>query len=207
LRKVLGIVFFQMVFTLSMALYSSFNDSFASIVRNPATLISAVLLLFLSMTTLLCCDLTRAVPANYFLLFLFTLSQSVLVSVTASMYKPESVILAIVILVIVTTCLWFGSLCMTSSEDYARNMLLAIAIGCIIQMAAFPFYFAGRAFDTYLMIEGLGGSLIYGAYVAIDLHLIAEKIDIDDYILGAITLYVDLITLFIKILQVVGKRK
>jgi hypothetical protein len=40
--------------------------------------------------------------------------------------------------------------------------------------------FAGRAFDTYLMIEGLGGSLIYGAYVAIDLHLIAEKIDIDD---------------------------
>ena len=74
-------------------------------------------------------------------------------------------------------------------------------------MAAFPFYFAGRAFDTYLMIEGLGGSLIYGAYVAIDLHLIAEKIDIDDYILGAITLYVDLITLFIKILQVVGKRK
>ena len=86
MRKVLGIVFFQMVFTLSMALYSSFNESFASIVRNPATLVCAVILLFLSMITLLCCDLTRAVPANYFLLFLFTLSQSVLVSVTASMY-------------------------------------------------------------------------------------------------------------------------
>jgi FtsH-binding integral membrane protein len=123
------------------------------------------------------------------------------------MYETESVVLAMVILVIITVCLWFSSMCMTSTEDYARNMIMAIVIGIILQVAAFPFYFSTRAFDVYLMIDGLAGSLIYGAYVAIDLHLIAEKIDIDDYILGAITLYVDLITLFIKILQVVGKRK
>ncbi len=57
------------------------------------------------------------------------------------------------------------------------------------------------------MFSGIGGSLIYSVYVAIDLHMIAEKISIDDYILGAITLYVDLITLFIHILQAIGKRK
>lgn len=86
-------------------------------------------------------------------------------------------------------------------------MILAIFIGAIMQIAALPFYFASRTYDAYIMVYGLSGSIIYGAYVAIDLWLISEKIPIDDYILGAITLYVDLITLFIHILQALGKRK
>jgi len=196
-----------MLFTLGVAFYSSYDDTFGALVKHWAVLAFAIFLLLTTMTTLLCCNLTRVVPVNYALLSLFTLSQALLVSVTTSLYTPESVILAMVILVIVTVCLWFSSMCMRSNRDYARNMILAILMGVILQIAAMPFYFAGQSFDTYLMVEGIGGSIIYGAYVAIDLHLIAEKISIDDYILGAITLYVDLITLFIKILQVVGKKK
>ena len=44
-------------------------------------------------------------------------------------------------------------------------------------------------------------------YVIIDLQMIAEKIDIDDYILGAIYLYIDLMTLFVYILRALGKKK
>jgi hypothetical protein len=44
------------------------------------------------------------------------------------------------------------------------------------------------------------GILIYGFYVVFDLKMIVERIEIDDYVLGAMTLYADLITLFIYIL-------
>jgi len=77
----------------------------------------------------------------------------------------------------------------------------------MIQLIALPLYLMGTNYDTYLIFEGVGGSLIYGVYVIIDLKLISEKISIDDYILGAISLYVDLITLFVHILRIVGKRK
>ncbi len=49
-------------------------------------------------------------------------------------------------------------------------------------------------------MEGLGASLIYSVYVVIDLKMIQEQMDVDDYIIGALTLYIDLITLFVKIL-------
>lgn len=61
--------------------------------------------------------------------------------------------------------------------------------------------------STGLMIYSVAGILIYGIYVIIDLKMISERIEIDDYILGAITLYLDLITLFVYILQAMGKRK
>jgi FtsH-binding integral membrane protein len=52
-----------------------------------------------------------------------------------------------------------------------------------------------------------GGILIYGFYVIVDIKLISERIDIEDYILGAITLYIDLMSLFIYILMILGEKK
>ena len=53
MRKVLGIVSFQMLFTLGVAFYSSYDDSFGAFVKNWAVLTFAIILLFTTMTTLL----------------------------------------------------------------------------------------------------------------------------------------------------------
>jgi FtsH-binding integral membrane protein len=58
-----------------------------------------------------------------------------------------------------------------------------------------------------ILIVSLIGTLIYGAYVVIDLHLVATQVSIDDYILGAMMLYIDLLRIFIFILRIVGRRK
>lgn len=57
------------------------------------------------------------------------------------------------------------------------------------------------------MLYGTAGVLVYGVYVIFDLKIIAEKIEVDDYILGALTLYIDLISLFVHILYILGKKK
>ena len=209
IRKVLGIVSCQLLFSLSLVLYAAFSPSFEVFIKNPFIAIMAFFLCIVPLMSLLCCNLTRIVPINYMLLFLFTLGESILVSYVSSLYTLESVLLAIVLFALTTVCLWTASLCMTSIDQYVPTMIGSLCFALLLQLVAVPIYLmsAGANYDAYLVMEGIGGSIIYGIYVIIDLKMIQEKISVDDYILGAITLYVDLITLFVKILQVVGKRK
>ena len=55
------------------------------------------------------------------------------------------------------------------------------------------------------------GLLLYGCYLIIDIHSLVSGgrsgIGFDDYIPGAMLIYLDIIMIFIKILQLVGKRK
>jgi FtsH-binding integral membrane protein len=54
-------------------------------------------------------------------------------------------------------------------------------------------------------------AVIYSIYLLIDTqHVIGgkhNKLQLDDYILGATIIYVDIISLFLKILQILGKKK
>jgi FtsH-binding integral membrane protein len=79
-------------------------------------------------------------------------------------------------------------------------MFCSIISGLLLQIVAIPMAMMTTSFDSYLVMEGLGASLIYSVYVVIDLKMIQEQMDVDDYIIGALTLYIDLITLFVKIL-------
>lgn len=57
----------------------------------------------------------------------------------------------------------------------------------------------------------IGFAIVYSAYLLIDTQMILgnreKRIDLDDYIWGATKLYTDVISLFLKILQILGKRK
>lgn len=89
---------------------------------------------------------------------------------------------------------------------YWHGMILSILIAFSLQILGFTLLLTGAG-QTANMLYGTGGAIIYGFYVMVDLKMIAEQIEIDDYILGAITLYIDLITLFIHILRILGKLK
>ena len=107
------------------------------------------------------------------MLGLFTLGESILVSYVSSIYTLESVIFAVVLFCITTVCLWFASLCMTDIGQYGSIMIGSLCFALFFQLAAIPFCMMGSAnYDTYLMLEGVGGSLIYGIYVVIDLKMI-----------------------------------
>lgn len=59
----------------------------------------------------------------------------------------------------------------------------------------------------YILYLGLG-VVLYGMYLVYDVQLIAGghtvKIEIDDYILGAMLLYIDIIILFLRILRILA---
>jgi FtsH-binding integral membrane protein len=71
-------------------------------------------------------------------------------------------------------------------------------------------FFRIRFIDSLLSI---GFAAIYMIYILVDTQLIMGgqkgrvKLSLDDYISGAIMLYIDIIGLFIKLLQILGKKK
>lgn len=54
-------------------------------------------------------------------------------------------------------------------------------------------------------------AVVYSVYLLIDTQLVLggrhHQLSMDDYILGATIIYVDIISLFLKILRVLGKKK
>lgn len=54
-------------------------------------------------------------------------------------------------------------------------------------------------------------SVVYSVYILVDTHLILggknKELSLDDYVLGSVILYVDIISLFLKFLQILGKKK
>lgn len=69
--------------------------------------------------------------------------------------------------------------------------------------------FARSDFLTALLAIGIAA--IYSLYLVIDTQLVISRegtgLTLDNYVLGAVLLYLDIIRLFIQILKVLGKRK
>ena len=62
----------------------------------------------------------------------------------------------------------------------------------------FPF---GRTMD---LVYAIGGTLLFSGYVVYDTYLINSRLSPDEYILGAISLYLDFLNLFISILRLLN---
>jgi FtsH-binding integral membrane protein len=60
---------------------------------------------------------------------------------------------------------------------------------------------------------GIAGlfAIIYSIYILVDTQMILggknRNLQLDDYVLGATILYMDIISLFLKILRILGKKK
>ena len=76
-------------------------------------------------------------------------------------------------------------------------------------LSMFNVFFFRSSLLVSLMAFGIG--LIYCVYILIDTQLILggknKELTLDNYVMGAMILYVDIIGLFLKILQLLGEKK
>ena len=84
-----------------------------------------------------------------------------------------------------------------------------VSLGCSVIMQVLAIYML-MTLDTNKMsmmwFVGLG-LFVYGAFLILDLRSISKKLPPDEYIIGAFTLYIDLMTFFVYILALCGKKK
>merc|ERR1719221_1888116 len=165
---------------------------------------------------MMCCsEIARKFPTNYIFLFAFTCFEGVLVGFVSAMYTWQSVVLAagitVAVFLALTAYAFMSKTDFTGFGPYLIGALFAlIAFGfmiCILRMC-------GVNVNMLMIFYDLIGVLIFVFYIIYDTQLIIGsngghqfEFSIDDYAFAALTLYLDIINLFLHILALVGERR
>jgi len=167
---------------------------------------------FLALAVGLVCGLghlLRQHPWNLVILGAFTALESVSVGFFCAMFEVQSVLICLGFTAVVAGSLTLFALTtkvdMTTFGGYLRAMSLSLFVlglaGLFLRAPALQMAYA------------LGGAALISGYLVYDTQLILggkhqeKRFSIDDYALAALSLYMDLVRLFMFILRLVGEQR
>lgn len=222
IQKVYGILCVELLITFAGAGFISslgkgwFQSHQASAV---GIIVLASLGSLMMMFVFACCPETmRRSPENYLLLLLFALCKSVLVGIICLAYTQESVLIVLGITALVVFSLTFFA-CQTKYDFTGYGPYLMCAVMCMVGLGlAFAIAsLVGLAnspgFQTLRLVYAALGAFVFSCYFVFDTQLILGgkhmryKFAVDDYAMAAINLYVDIIQIFLYLLELLGKRR
>lgn len=168
-------------------------------------------ILFLCLLMCPCCsfggqDNLRTHPTNLILLGGFTVCEGMLVGILCSFYTLTSILFAVgatVLLVGGLTCY-----AMVTKKDFTGyGPYLFAACICLMIFGIFTMFFP---FPFMHKVYCCFGIMLFSFYLIYDTQLIMGKgelrIGVDDYVFATLMLYLDIIQLFLYILQLFGDR-
>ena len=146
----------------------------------------------------------RKVPTNYILLGAFTVFESLFVCFFVAQFTPGSVLMASFLTMILFGCLFVCGLYVDIHAKWWAPLILSCFV--ISFFGIFMMLFMATPFLHLVLCWVF--LMITCVYTIYDVGIISSKhgLDYDDYIVGAMLLYVDMITLFIYILSIIGNR-
>jgi len=140
-------------------------------------------------------------PANLIFLSTFTLLEAGTIGIVVAFYDTAIVLQALLI----TLGVFFGLTLFTLQSKWDFSGMAPFLFGGLIALLMtgvvgifIPF---SKTFD---LIYAIGGSILFSGYVVFDTYMIFNKLSADEFILGAISLYLDFINLFLNILRVLN---
>ncbi|TKR83208.1 hypothetical protein L596_016833 [Steinernema carpocapsae] len=200
LRKVFGILSFQLISTivLSTALYVT--PGVRGFVQQQPWIM--LVTCFGSIGVLIAMFVNaRTVPLNYILLTIWTIMQALTVGSVVLFYDVEIVIQAAVLTAVAVTGLFIFTL--QSKRDFQKHYALLFSCTAILLVGMFlQVVFMSRTFD---LIMAIFGAIVFAAYLVIDIDFIMHHSSPEDYIIACINLYLDIINLFLRLLQILNE--
>lgn len=203
LRKVYLTINYQLLITIGMCYLAMKNENIRNYVTtHNGPLIIGTVFSFVFLFMLFCYQ--KVYPINFFILTGFTVSISYTVAVTCALYV-ETGNEDIVIKSFLITILTFISLTIyTLQSKYNFDFLQELVFGAINVLIFWGFINWIIGSDG-----GIGYSLLgiftFVCAIIFDTHRLKEEYQDDDYILAACNLYLDVINLFLYILDFLKK--
>lgn len=157
----------------------------------------------------------EAYPTNYIILFSFTVFEAVLVGFCSAHYTAGSVCVCFAATVLVfaglTAYAWRTASDFTGMGPYLFGALSSLLwFGFVIGILSC----FGIHIPAMHAVYGATGMMIFVFYIIFDTQCIigkykghAHEFSIDDYVFAALTLYLDVLNLFLKLLELVGEKK
>lgn len=152
-------------------------------------------------------SLARKVPVNYGLMFAFTFCEAYMVAFSCAVVNDGMLVLqAALMTAAMVIALTFYAL--TTKKDFTvcGGMMFVIS-ACFIMFGLFSWLMG----PTMRLIYCTIGVILFGVYLVIDTQLICGgkryELSKEDYVYGAIILYLDILNIFLYILQILAALK
>jgi FtsH-binding integral membrane protein len=138
----------------------------------------------------------------------FTLCQSLLVGTIASTYSPDIVVKAVVATAAITlglTLFAFQTRIDFTAMSSSMFCLLIVLLLFGVWVAIFPSQIAQTAYAAL-------GAFVFSLFIVYDTQLIiggkhhTHQFSVDEYVFAALTIYIDIIQLFLFMLRLFGNR-
>ncbi|CAG7850912.1 Bax inhibitor 1 AltName: Full=BH3 domain-containing protein bxi1 [Serendipita indica DSM 11827] len=140
-------------------------------------------------------------PMNFVLLGVFTLMEAVTLGVAVAFYDNIIVMQALLI----TVGVFLGLTLFTFQSKYDFSGMAPFLFGGLMALVATGLVGIFIPFSrTVDLVYAAGGCVIFSGYIVYDTYVINKKLSPDEYIMGAISLYLDFINLFLSILRVLN---
>lgn len=145
-------------------------------------------------------------PRNYYAMGTFTLLQSYIVAYFCAKYDPISVLIAALLTLSITIALTIYAFKTKRDFTSMGGIVIVLITGTIF--FAFLLIFFLAIWSSILICVLI--SIVYGVFIIYDTQLIAggrySELTYDDYVIGSLILYIDIVGVFIYLLSIIGKR-
>lgn len=209
LRKVYLILMAQLLFTFGVVALFVFHkptSEFAN--KNSGLVLAACLITLVVVIAMACCESARrSFPTNFICLSIFTAAESFLVGAIAGRYQAESVFLAVGITAILCLALTLFAL-QTKYDFTACGGFLLAAMVCLLIFGIVAMFWRAHIVQT---IYAGCGALLACVFLIYDTQIMMGgehkySISPEEYIFAALNLYMDVVRIFLFILQLIGNR-
>uniref|UniRef100_A0A1B6GH57 Protein lifeguard 1 n=1 Tax=Cuerna arida TaxID=1464854 RepID=A0A1B6GH57_9HEMI len=206
IRKVYSILMLQLLMTfgfVALCVAPTGTDEFLK--RNPFVFFLAIVVMLGTMISMACCEsVRRKSPTNIIVLGIFTAAESVLIGYTSINVDSGMVMTAVGITAAI--CLALTLFAFQTKYDFTGLGVYLFVAAIVLMIFGFVLMFTGYNKTAHLFY-GAFGALLFSFYLIYDTQLMmggGHKFSIspEEYIFAALNLYMDIIQIFLFILQI-----
>ncbi|CAG9531528.1 unnamed protein product [Cercopithifilaria johnstoni] len=200
LRKVFGILSLQFLITVVLCTTLYVTPEVLLFLQQQlwitfASLIGSFILLFAMFIH------AHSVPLNYILLVSWTIMQSITIGAIVSFFDIKVVIEAIGLTALIVAGLFIYTL--QSKRDFQSQWATLFIVSMAFLAACFVNLLLQSALYDFLMAAF--GAVLFSIYLVFDIDRIMHHTSPEDYIEACVSLYLDIINLFLRILQILNE--
>lgn len=201
-RKVYSILTVQLIATAALSSISFFSNGYKAWIQSHPGLVWASLfgaMIFMGLTYWK----RKSYPTNLLFLSLFTLTEAYSISVIVSFYQTSIVLNA----TILTAGIFVFLTVFACQSKYDFTSWMPYLFGALWGLVLFGFMsmFLPYSSTGELVYGGLA-ALIFSGYILVDTQMIMRHHHVEEEIAAAISLYLDIINLFLAILRILNSQ-
>uniref|UniRef100_A0A3Q2R2U3 Si:ch211-284o19.8 n=1 Tax=Fundulus heteroclitus TaxID=8078 RepID=A0A3Q2R2U3_FUNHE len=198
LLQVFSILTLQLVFTFSVVCVFTFSSVVKQAVQTNlwAYLSSFIVFAVVAIVLSFCKSFSRRHPWNIVGLVIVTLSLSYMVGSIASFHNTTAVVITMAVTLVISVAI------IAFSAQTRYDFTICYGVLLILALDVFMFGFLCTFYYSHIgeIVYGCLGALLFSLFLMVDCQLMIYRLNPEEYVSAALTLYLDTVLIFLYLL-------